>query len=286
MRTISRRVWTVVGVGALAFALTAIIGGVWTGLLAVNLATTPAIPWSVTVMGALLVALYRYLGGAGPPRGTSATRGAWLRANRVAPRAFGWALTAGLLGVASLAGLWIALTQVAGLPTRALPDESRYPVVTLALVLIMASLVNGVAEEALFRGYLQGLLEGHVGGLGAIVIVMLVIAPEHSLTQGFVWPTIVFYLLVDLMLGMLACLTRSILPGIVVHCVGLLVFFTLVWQGDAARTFLGQGTTAQWLWIHSGQAILFGALSVAAFLRLARVTHAAPISVLRPAASA
>lgn len=286
MRTISRRVWTVVGVGALAFALTAIIGGIWTGLLAVNLATSPAIPWSVVVMGTLLFALYRYLGGAGPPHRTSATRSAWLRANRVAPPAFGWALTAGLLGVASLAGLWIALTQVAGLPARALPDESRYPVVTLALVLIMASLVNGVAEEALFRGYLQGLLEGHVGGLGAIVIVMLVIAPEHSLTQGFVWPTIVFYLLVDLMLGMLACLTRSILPGIVVHCVGLLVFFTLVWQGDAARTILGQGTTMQWLWIHSGQAILFGALSVAAFLRLARITRKATISVLRPAASA
>jgi membrane protease YdiL (CAAX protease family) len=286
MRTSSRRTWTIVGVGALAFALTAIIGGIWTGLLAVNLTTSPAIPWSVVVMGALLFALYRYLGGAGPPHRTSATRRVWLRANRVAPPAFGWALTAGLLGIVALAGLWFTLLQLAGLPARTLLDVSHYPAAVVALVLLMASLVNGVTEEALFRGYFQGLLEGQVGGLSAIVITMLVMSPEHSLTQGFVWPTIVFYLLVDLMLGMLARLTRSILPGMVVHCVGLLVFFTLVWQGDAARTIFGQGTTTQWLWIHSGQAIFFAALSVAAFLRLAQVMHKEPTPALRPAASA
>lgn len=280
MTPLARRILVDIGLWALAFALTALAGGVWTGLLALNLVASPAIPWSVLVMGALLWALWRYLGGAWPPRATSEARRRLLRARRVTGEALGWALAAGLLAIVALAGLWIVLFQVAGLPMRALPDYSRYPLLTVALALVMASLVNAIVEEAVFRGYFQGALEAQIGGLAAIALTTLVMAPEHALTQGFVWPTLVFYAAVDVMLGAVAYFTQSILPGILIHCAGLLVFFTLVWPGDMMRRLAGQLDASTWLWIHSAQVVIFATLAILAFARLARLARRVPVVAL------
>jgi len=270
---LSRRLVLVVGFGALAIVVTAVVGGIWSALLSLNLATSPAVPWAVVVMALLLWLLWRYLGGSGWPRSTSEARHRYLRARRVSGRVFLWAVGAGLLAIVALAGLWIVLFQLAHLPARALPDYSKYPFVTVTLVLVMASLVGAVTEEAMFRGYLQGLLEGTVGGAVAILITALVMAPEHALTQGFVWPTLLFYLMVDVMLGATAFLTRSILPGIVTHGIGLLVFFTLVWPGDVIRQFVGGGATELWFWLHGAQTLVFAALAILAFIHLARISR-------------
>jgi membrane protease YdiL (CAAX protease family) len=270
---LSRRFVVIVGFGALALVLTAVVGGIWTALLTVNLATSPAIPWAVAVMGLLLWLLWSYLGGAGWPRGTAEARRHSLRARRVPSRVFLWAVGAGLLAIVALAGLWIVLFQLAHLPARALPDYSKYPFVTVALVLVMASLVGAVTEEAMFRGYFQGILEGTVGGAAAILITALVMAPEHAQTQGFVWPTLLFYLVVDVMLGATALLTKSILPGIVTHSIGLLAFFTLVWPGDVIRQVVGGGTTELWFWLHGAQTLVFAVLAILAFIHLARISR-------------
>jgi membrane protease YdiL (CAAX protease family) len=272
-QTRSRLLLKAVLFAVMAFVLTAVSGGIWTALLAVNLATSPAIPWSVAVMALLLWLLWRYLGGAGWPRGTADARRDYLRARRTSRRVFAWAVTAGLLSIVALAGLWIILAKVANLPSRILPDYSRYPLVTVALALVMASLVNAVVEEATFRGYTQGVLEGAVGGVLAILITTLVMAPEHALTQGFVWPILLFYFPVDVMLGATAFLTQSILPGIVTHAIGLLVFFTLVWPGDALRSLVGGGDADTWFWIHGAQTLIFAILAILAFIQLARNTR-------------
>jgi hypothetical protein len=78
---------------------------------------------------------------------------------------------------------------------------------------------------------------------------------------------------VDVMLGAMAYLTKSILPGIVVHAIGLLTFFTLVWPNDAVRRLTGNGATEGWFWIHCAQAIIFTALAIVTFKRLARITE-------------
>jgi membrane protease YdiL (CAAX protease family) len=257
----------------MAIVLTAVTGGVWTTLLAVNLTTSPAIPWSVAVMALLLWLLWRYLGGAGWPRSTADARRRYLRARRISGRVFAWAVVAGLLSIVALAGLWVDLFQVTNLPSRASPDYSKYLLVTVALALVMASLVNAVAEEAVFRGYTQGVLEGAVGGAAAVLITALVMAPEHAVTQGFVWPVLLFYFLVDVMLGATTLLTQSILPGIVTHAIGLLVFFTLVWPGDALRSLAGSGDANTWFWIHGAQTLVFAILAILAFIQLARETR-------------
>jgi membrane protease YdiL (CAAX protease family) len=257
----------------MAFLLTIVAGGIWTTLLFSNLAISPAIPWSVVVMWLLLWLLWQYLGGRWAPRSTSEARRHSMRARRVSGPVFFWAVTAGLLAIISLSGVWIVLVQLGVQPARPLQNFSGYPWYTVALVLVMASLVSALAEEVGFRGYFQGLLEGKVSGLAAIVIAAVVIAPAHGLTQGFLLPTVVWYFFVDLMLGGMAYLTRSIVPGCIVHTLGLLIFFTLIWPADAQRALVLRTGADAWFWIHTAQAIICTLLAILAFRQLARMTR-------------
>lgn len=270
-----KQVPTVVWFGILAFVLTVVAGGVWTLLLIGNLATSPAIPWAVVVMALLLWLMWRYLSGTWGPASTSQTRRRSLRARPLPPQVFAWAVVAGVLSIVALIGSWIVLVQLVRVPPHVLPNGSQYPLLTLTLVLVMASLVSSLAEEAGFRGYFQGLLEQRVSGLLAIVIAALVIAPAHGLTQGFVWPVLVWYFFVDVMLGAMAYFTQSILPGILVHSLGLLIFFTLVWPQDAQRRLVWQGGATPGFWLTLAQALVFSPLAILAFSQLARVSKRA-----------
>lgn len=272
MHSLSSRIPAVVWSGALAFVLTVVAGGVWTVLLISNVATSPAIPWAVVVMALLLWLMWQYLGGKWGPRSTSRARHRYLRAKPVSGQVFVWALVAGLLSIVALVGYWIALFQLVKIPARVLQNFSGYPLLTVALVLVMAALVSSLAEEVGFRGYFQGMLEQQASGPVAIVIAALLIAPAHGLTQGFVWPILLWYFLVDVMFGAMAYFTKSILPGIVVHSVGLLIFFTLVGPYDAQRRLIWEtgGNTGFWLTVV--QAIVFSILAILAFSQLARVT--------------
>jgi membrane protease YdiL (CAAX protease family) len=272
-RSLHNRLLTIALLGVSALVLTVLAGGVWSALLIANLTTSPAIPWAVVVMSLLLWLVWQYLGGRWGPRSTSEARRRSLRANPVRGDAFAWALVAGVLSIVALTGFWIVLFQLVKMPGNALPDFSKYSWLTVALTLGMASLVAAVAEEAGFRGYFQGALERDVGGPAAIVIAALVIAPGHALTQGFVWPTFLFYVCVDVMFGVTARLTDSILPAIVIHFIGLLIFFTLVWPNDATRRLGGPDGSDPWFWIHAGQACICGALALLAFKHLAKITQ-------------
>jgi membrane protease YdiL (CAAX protease family) len=181
---------------------------------------------------------------------------------------FGLAFIGGSLGLVALAGLWIVLVQLVRLPAHALPDFSKYPFFTVATVIGMACLVSSLPEEAGFRGYFQNFLERKFPATAAIIISSLVMTPAHCLTQGFLWPVILFYFLVDSMLGAMAYLTKSILPGLVVHFLGLLLFFTLIWPNDAARTSFSDVGTHSWFWIHLAQFVICGLLALVALWRL------------------
>jgi len=263
-----------VGLGILALVIALFPGGVWTALLLTNLRVSPGIPWSVLVMGIFLWGLWRYLGGWGPPRANSEKRHRLLRGTAVPAQVFGWAIVAGLLSVVALAGFWIVLLQLVKVPLHGLPDFSKYPLLTVVAVIVMACVVSSVPEEAAFRGYFQSFLEQRLPAAGAIILSSLVLAPGHCATQGFVWPVVVFYFLVDSMLGTMAYLTKSILPSVVVHFIGLLIFFTLVWPQDGTRPFVSDAGAGLWFWIHLGQLVLCGLLALLSFRRLTRVTRA------------
>jgi membrane protease YdiL (CAAX protease family) len=251
--------------------MTALVSGVWAGLLLTNLSHVPAVPWSSLVMGLLLWALWSFFGGKwGPMKSRAALRES-LRAAPLPRRVYSWALVAGLLWVVFLGGFWIVLEQLVRVPGNKLPDFSALPLVTVIATLVMACASGAVSEEAGFRGYFQGSLERSGLGAAAILCTALLMAPIHALTQGFVWPTLLFYLLVDGMLGALAYLTQSIRPGVLVHAVGLFTFFGVIWPRDKERLSIWQNGADIWFWIHLAQAILFAVLSLVALKRLASV---------------
>jgi membrane protease YdiL (CAAX protease family) len=264
--------------GAFALALTIATSAAWSVLLASNLRASPRIPWSVPVMIGLLWIGWRYLGGASGSARRSASRRDRLRARPISPLTFGWALAAGLLSIGSLAGLWIVLHQLVHGRSNTLPDFSQYSLIVVVLVIGMGALSGAMSEEAGFRGYFQGALEPRFGAPLAIITTALLILPAHGLTQGFGVATIIFYLCVDTMLGAMAYITQSIVPGIAVHFVGLVIFFAVIWPHDATRRFVAADGPDGWFWLHASQAVIGAVLAVLAFRRLARI--AAP---LRPA---
>jgi membrane protease YdiL (CAAX protease family) len=265
---------TVVWTGVFAIVMTALVSGIWAGLLGANLATSPAIPWAAAAMGLVIWAVWAYLGGRFAPRGTQAARRALLRAAPLPAPVILWAIAAGVAWVISLAGFWIVLHRLVATHGNPQPDFSKLPKVTVVVSLAMAAISGGVSEEAGFRGYFQGALERR--GLGALSILVagLVMAPVHALTQGFVWPTILFYLLVDAMLGAMAYVTGSIRPGVVVHAIGLFVFFTLVWPQDAHRELVWTRGADVGFWLALAQTVLFAGLGALAFARLIRFARA------------
>ena len=223
-------------------------------------------------MAVLLWLAWSYLGGKGPPHRTSEARCQYLRARSISARTYLWAWIAGGLSLFAFAGYWIVFSQLVKMPPNTFSDLSAYPRVTVALMILMGSLVSPLMEEAGFRGYFQVALERRTRAPLAVVISSLVFTLAHGPTQGFLWPKLLFYFMVGVAFGATAYLTNSILPAIPVHFAGLLIFFTLIWPRDAARRLVWEGGTDNWFWLHLAQAVLFTLASLWAFQRLARVT--------------
>jgi membrane protease YdiL (CAAX protease family) len=251
-----RIIWT----GLFAALLTVASGAVWSALFLTNLRIQPDMPWAASAMAVIAIGLWLLIGGG--------KRARYRRANGISPRAFLLAVAAGGACIAALAGLWIVLVEVVGVRRNA-ADFSHTPRLTLIASLVMASVVGGVFEEAGFRGYFQGTLERYIPWSLAVLVCALVMAPLHVATQGFVWPVLLFYLLVDIALGASAALTNSILPGILVHSAGLFAFFALIWPADKARPMFAATGSGLWFWIHAAQAVVFGIIGVWLFARLA-----------------
>lgn len=258
-------------VGALAFGLTLVTGGVWVALIVGNLKTTPSVPWSIVIMAALLWAIWQYFNGKWKPESTSGIRHHLMRATSVPKRTLVWALLAGIFSIIALVGFWIILSELVKLPRNATLSSSSYPWYVSFFLAVMASLSGSITEEIGFRGYFQKTLEMKGRGTLAIITTAFVIFPAHALTQGFVWPVLVFYLLVDIMLGAIAYLTNSILPGVVIHALGLFVFFYLVWPFTSTRRLVLESGPDIWLWVNVAQMIMFATAALWAFKRLANI---------------
>lgn len=268
-RSFATRALSIIGFGLLAFVITILAGGVWSALIVTNLRSSPAVPWSVLVMTLLLWLMWSYLGGKGWPQSTSHARRHYLRANRRSSQIYLWSFAAGVLSVVAMAGYWIVLFRLVKMPPNALPDMSSYPRMTVALMILMGSLVAPFIEEAGFRGYFQVALEREFRGWVAVTVSSLAFAFAH-LAHGILWPKLLVYFLVGVAFGATAYLTNSTLPAIPPHMIGDLTFFTLVWPHDAARQLVLDSGTDSWFWVHVAQAIVFTVLAVWAFQRLAR----------------
>jgi membrane protease YdiL (CAAX protease family) len=256
-----------------AVLLTIVVSGVWSGLLAANLQVRPDMPWSAFAMLIVLTALWWWLRGGRVRSPAAKARRINLR-DEPLPFSFAtWAVFSGLIALVGLVSFWIVIHQLIPAPARSQADYSRRSVFMTVTSFTTAAVSGALAEEAGFRGFLQGAMERRGFGPLAILIAALGIAPLHALTQGFVRPTMLFYICVDLMLGTLAYLTKSIRPGIIVHAIGLFIFFSFVWPNDGRRRLVWRDGADTDFWINVAVTVTFAILAGLAILRLDSVVR-------------
>ena len=147
------------------------------------------------------------------------------------------------------------------------------PLWTAVPLLLVSVAAAPLTEEIAFRGYAMGLLRRQFGPISAIVISSVMFAAAHF-TQGLYPTKLLVYLLVGLGLAATAWRTGSLLPGMVVHAFGDLVFFTLVWPHDAGLRLVSEGGADAGFFAAAALMGVCGALWFVAFRRLLRSTRA------------
>jgi membrane protease YdiL (CAAX protease family) len=182
------------------------------------------------------------------------------------------ALLAGVLSIIALAGLWIVFFRLFKTPANVLDDPSKYPLLTVVLIVSMSSLVSPIVEEIAFRGYCQQILERHFSGKIAVLLSSLLFMLAHA-NHGWYWSKLSVYFSAGVVFGAIARLTNSILTSLPVHIFGDLTFFVLIWPRDSARVLVTASGADKWFWIHVAQAILFSALALLAFHGLKKQTR-------------
>lgn len=274
MTKVAKQTGAAIAALALSFAITAIGQGLWGALAIANLKLTPAIPWAAVLMPAILAGLALFLAGRTWPRWGADARRALVPLAPVSRAAWIWSLAAGAAGVFALAGLWTVLGSIVRVAPNALPDASGVPPWTAIPMLLVAIAAAPLTEEIAFRGYAMGLLRRHFGVVGAIVISSLMFAAAHY-TQGLYPTKLVVYLLVGLTLAITVWRTGSLVPAMIVHSFGDLVFFTLVWPHDAGRRLVSEGGADAAFYAALALTVVGSALWYVAFRRLLAATEPA-----------
>ena len=187
-----------------------------------NLRLGTTIPWAVIPMSLYLWLYWRYLGGRWGPRGTAAMRRESLRANALSAKVWAWSILAGLAGFATLLAFLTVMSRLVELPaSAAIATPEGMPGATMFVLLVMASIVAGVSEEAAFRGYMQGPIERRYGLVPAILIngtmFGLLHFPNHP---DAVLTMLPYYIAVTAVYGGLTWAANSILPALVLHAGG------------------------------------------------------------------
>ena len=208
---------------AVASGVAILVAGeaVWMGMIAVYTRHPTPFPWFIPAMALFLTA------GAGwikwESRRDDRQWARFARLNAVPLRTFLLALVAGWSTFFAGTGVYVAYRVSSGLGGEVPITVPPGPKLAILAALTMAAIVAGVLEEVSVRGFMQGRLEKAFGVVPAIAISGFVWALFHTNHSYFdtsalnvaIWFGI--FLTVSAMLGAIARLTNSVLPGIVIH---------------------------------------------------------------------
>jgi membrane protease YdiL (CAAX protease family) len=220
----------------------AVVSGVFVSTIGVYawLAIGTLIPglWSIIVMGGVLWLYWKYFSGSWWPQSTAEARGNSFRAVKIPAAIWKWSLVAAMLIVVIWQSGMVLTFRIIEFPAEAFTagyNLEAIPLWLAWLMVIMSSLVAGICEETGYRGYMQVPLEERYGPGVAITIVSIMFLVIH-LQQ--VWaPPVLFHLFaLSVLLGTLAYVSGSLIPGIIAHT-GLDIFNFSYWWTDVAGTF-------------------------------------------------
>ena len=201
-----------------------------TGLMGWNLRAGTSVPWAILPATIYLWAYWQFISGAWGTEG-SAERRTNLRANRLSAGLWVRTLAAGTLGFGALLALLVLAARVVRLPEGSpISTPAGMPAITAVLLLVMASVVAGVSEEAALRGYMQSMIERRHGLAVAILaggtIFGLLHFGNHPRDVVMMLP---YYIVVSAVYGGLTWAVDSILPAVVLHSAGDVVVLTRWW---------------------------------------------------------
>ena len=266
------------------------VGGTlpWSTLVRWNQHVFVQVPWAVLPMTLYLWLYWKYLKGEGWPHATAQARSTSLRANGLSGEMWGRSLVAGLIGLATLLPLLRLMSRLVRLPAESQPIKvpPQMPFVTVFLLLVMASIVAGVVEEAAFRGYVQGPIERRHGLTVAILVTGALFGLIHYTHHpASVVAMLPYYLAVAAIYGGLAYATNSILPGLALHAGGDVLSLTRLWvTGQPEWQVSGSARPAALIWDTGLDAefvrpflvfVVLGTAAVWAYAALARAARAA-----------
>jgi membrane protease YdiL (CAAX protease family) len=193
-------------------------------LFITNMEVFPKIPWSLPVGLAYLWLVFQFFNGRWGSAGFSEARRQSMRARtlRSSERlpAFGAGLAVMLFFIATTI-MSYRLVVIAG---EELPFD-QLPWWTVYSILILISVVAGVAEESGFRGYLQRPLEKRYGPFVAIGVGAVFFWLAH-LNHANGVPRFAALFIMGASLGALAWSARSIYPAIIAHAGADTIIFT------------------------------------------------------------
>ena len=267
---------TVVAV-ALGLVIAAVGVFPWTVFAGLNARFWPRVPWSLPAGLVCLGLFWTYLNGKGWPHSSSLNRHRLLRALRLSGPTAIWSVSAGAIAFVTLVAIYLTAIQFVDLPPDAFRPRSvaALSLSLLVPVLIMNAIVAGVAEEAAYRGYMQGILERRVSAPFAIAIVTIVFTVVHLFGGIKIFPLAIPVCAASVVLGVLTAITRSILPAIVVHVLVDSATLPLEWglvgrlpvgrfQAHGLDTFFVAGAAV---------AVVCSLALVAALIKLSRVAR-------------
>lgn len=231
---------TIVVASLMGLAITVLGAGFWVVSAPLNARWHPELPWAAAATICWLLIMIAWLGGAGWPRRTSASRRHHLRLWRPEPGAWSGDSLVTILGLCcAMVGLF--LVWVMSEAGKAPIDVAPYSTTSLRFsVWIMGAVVSGVVEEVAFRGYMQSHLE-RIGPTFAILVTSVVFVLLHA-THGL--PYLISnapgFFLVSVIYGYLALKSGSIIPGMILHSAADLghTYFVLL-GGNSDLLFAG-----------------------------------------------
>jgi membrane protease YdiL (CAAX protease family) len=257
----------------------------WAFLVRWNQRVLLTVPWAVLPMGLYLWLYWKYLNGAGWPRATAQARRTSLRANPLSGEIWGRSLLTGLLGLATLLPVLRIMSRLMALPAESEPINVPHamPFATVFLLLVMASIVAGVVEEAAFRGYMQGPIERRHGIVVAILTTGALFGLGHFTHHpGAVLMMLPYYVSVAAVYGGLAYATNSILPPLVLHASGDVLSLTRLLVTGRAEWQVSGSAPPPLVWNTGLDAdfirpvivfVVLGTAAVWAYAALARATR-------------
>ena len=220
--------------------------GLWPipGLRALSLRVGTTVPWAVLPTALYIWLYWRFISGAWGSEPDPAERRANLRANPLSAGRWVQALAAGTLGFGALLALLSVAARLVRLPAGSpIETPGTMPAITAVLLLVMASVVAGVSEEAALRGYMQSMIERRLGVIVAILaggtVFGLLHFGNHPRDVLLMLP---YYIAVSAVYGGLTWAVDSVLPAVVLHVAGDIVVLIRWWLTGRPEWQLGETT--------------------------------------------